>query len=340
MLALTMSITLTMLITLCWSSQAQFIPIDTIVAQYGTGNFARVTDTILAAPNFSAQFYIWIKEGLCRDNHCLHSSLSRDGTRNFTRLTDAILAAPNFSARRRFYIWIKEGLYRENIFVGEEKTNLTLFGDGMDKTIISVNKSNAEGLKTFDTATAGIHGLGFVTQDITFENTAGPYMNQAIALRSEANNSAFYRCRFRGYQDTLYTKVGIQFFSNCEIYSTIDFIFGDATVNLTFKTFLGRPWGNLSTTIVMQSYLDDIIDPKGWLEWNGRSPDRVYYVEYNNSGPGANTQGRVKWAKSKTSFIDKILKIYLFKVTPLILHNFMDLRLLLSSFIMDLRLLL
>ncbi|KAL7200288.1 hypothetical protein ACSBR1_032252 [Camellia fascicularis] len=88
MLALTMSITLTMLITLCWSSRAQFLPIDTVVA--------------------------------------------RDGTRNFTRVTDVILVAPNFSARQ-FYIWVKEGLYRENVIVGENKTNLALFGDGMDK---------------------------------------------------------------------------------------------------------------------------------------------------------------------------------------------------------------
>ncbi|KAL7207688.1 hypothetical protein ACSBR1_029607 [Camellia fascicularis] len=74
--------------------------------------------------------------------------------------------------------------------------------------------------------------------------------------------------------------------------------------NFKFKTFLGRPWGNLSRTIIMQSYLDDIIDPKGWLEWNGRSPDRVYYAEYKNEGPGANTGGRVPWEKVINSSIE------------------------------------
>ncbi|GMP81381.1 hypothetical protein CsSME_00036116 [Camellia sinensis var. sinensis] len=57
----------------------------------------------------------------------------------------------------------------------------------------------------------------------------------------------------------------------------------------------------------MQSYLDDIIDPKGWLEWNGRSPDRVYYAEYKNEGPGANTGGRVPWEKVGNLFLNRIV---------------------------------
>lgn len=66
-----------------------------------------------------------------------------------------------------------------------------------------------------------------------------------------------------------------------------------------FKTFLGRPWGNFSRTIIMQSFLDNLIDPGGWLEWGGKghSVDKVDYAEYENRGPGASTVGRVKWAR-------------------------------------------
>lgn len=66
-----------------------------------------------------------------------------------------------------------------------------------------------------------------------------------------------------------------------------------------FKTFLGRPWGNFSRTIILQSFLDNLIDPAGWLEWEekGHGVDKVDYAEYQNRGPGSNTLGRVKWAR-------------------------------------------
>jgi pectinesterase len=46
----------------------------------------------------------------------------------------------------------------------------------------------------------------------------------------------------------------------------------------------------------MQSELDSLIDPAGWLEWNGDfALDTLYYGEYKNTGAGAGTSGRVKW---------------------------------------------
>lgn len=73
-----------------------------------------------------------------------------------------------------------------------------------------------------------VRGSGFTAQDITFRNDAGPAEYQAVALRVEADLASFYRCRFDGYQDTLYVKKNRQFFSDCEIYGTVDFICGNA----------------------------------------------------------------------------------------------------------------
>jgi pectinesterase len=71
-------------------------------------------------------------------------------------------------------------------------------------------------------------------------------------------------------------------------------------VKSTFKTYLGRPWKKYSRTVYLNSFLDDLIDPAGWLEWDGTfALDTLYYGEYNNRGPGSNTAGRVKWAGYK-----------------------------------------
>lgn len=161
-------------------------------------------------------------------------------------------------------------------------------------------------------------GDGFIARDITIENSAGPSKHQAVALRSGSDRSAFYRCSFVGYQDTLYVHSFRQFYRECDVYGTIDFIFGNAavvfqkcnlyarkpnpnqknifTVQSMFKTYLGRPWKNYSRTIIMHSQLDDLIDPSGWLEWDGDfALSTLDYGEYKNRGPGSDTTNRITW---------------------------------------------
>jgi pectinesterase len=73
---------------------------------------------------------------------------------------------------------------------------------------------------------------GFVAVNITFRNTVGPGKHQAVAMRSGADMSTFYSCSFEGYQDTLYTHSLRQFYRECDIYRTVNFIFGNAAVVL------------------------------------------------------------------------------------------------------------
>lgn len=68
----------------------------------------------------------------------------------------------------------------------------------------------------------------FVAVNITIRNTAGSIKQQAVALRNGADLSTFYSCSFEGYQDTLYTHSLRQFYRECDIYGTVDFIFGNA----------------------------------------------------------------------------------------------------------------
>ena len=199
---------------------------------------------------------------------------------------------------------------------------------------------------SYMTSLAGISGDGFIARDMTFQNTAGPQKGQAVALRSDSALSVFYRCSFKGYQDTLYVHSGSQFYRECDVYGTVDFIFGDATavfqncniyvrrpmsgqvntvtaqgrssldleigiiihnsrvtaafdfkaVQGSFKTYLGRPWRRYSRTMFMKTFLDTLIAPRGWLEWNDRFALRtLYYGEYRNTGDGTSTSRRVDW---------------------------------------------
>jgi pectinesterase len=189
---------------------------------------------------------------------------------------------------------------------------------------------------------------GFVAVNITFRNTAGAIKHQAVAVRNGADLSTFYSCSFEAYQDTLYTHSLRQFYRECDIYGTVDFIFGDASVvfqncniyprlpmsgqfnaitaqgrtdpnqntgtsinncairaasdlassNSTTQTYLGRPWKEYSRTIYMQNFMDSLINPAGWMAWNGDfALSTLYYAEYNNTGPGSNTTKKSHMAR-------------------------------------------
>ncbi|KAG2240303.1 hypothetical protein Bca52824_090793 [Brassica carinata] len=52
----------------------------------------------------------------------------------------------------------------------------------------------------------------------------------------------------------------------------------------------------MATVVIMESFIDDHIDPAGWYPCDsGKEPSSsLYYGEYDNYGPGANTSQRVK----------------------------------------------
>ncbi|XP_051138365.1 probable pectinesterase/pectinesterase inhibitor 34 [Andrographis paniculata] len=156
--------------------------------------------------------------------------VSGDGNGTCKTITEAIKKAP-VNGTRRFIIYVKAGRYVEDILkVGRKKTNVMIFGDGKGKTVISGSKSIQDNMTTFHTATFAATGAGFIARDLTFENSAGPAKHQAVALRVGADHAVIYRCNVIGYQDTLYAHSQRQFYRECDVYGTVDFIFGNAAV--------------------------------------------------------------------------------------------------------------
>ncbi|PPD84146.1 hypothetical protein GOBAR_DD18934 [Gossypium barbadense] len=286
--------------------------------------------------------------------------VAKDGSGKYDTITKALAEVPPKSPNR-FIIHIKAGTYKEQVLLPKEMTNVMFIGDGPTKTIITndLNCIRDHPLKTFGTATVGVDGAGFMARDIGFENTAGPPGHQAVAFRATCDMVIMFNCYFNGYQDTLYAHKQKQFYRDCLISGTVDFIFEDAASvfqncliiarkpgenqnnmitahrrkfpythsaivlqNCTIsgapdylpvkdksKTYLGRPWKALARTIIMQSNIDDIITPEGYSPMVGTvGVDTSYFVEFQNRGPGAKTEGRVKWPAIKTIDINEAKK--------------------------------
>ncbi|KAK1549715.1 hypothetical protein Q3G72_006639 [Acer saccharum] len=148
--------------------------------------------------------------------------VAKDGTGNYMTVSEAIKAASG----NRFVIYVKAGVYKEKIHTN--KDGITLIGDGKYSTIIAGDDSVARGSSMPGSATFTITGDGFIARDIGFHNTAGPQGEQALALNIASDHSVLFRCSIAGYQDTLYAHALRQFYRECDIYGTIDFIFGNA----------------------------------------------------------------------------------------------------------------
>ncbi|CAI8583940.1 unnamed protein product [Vicia faba] len=155
--------------------------------------------------------------------------VAANGSGDFKTVTEAVAAAP-LKSSKRFVIKIKSGVYKENVEVPKKKINIMFLGDGKTSTFITGDRNVVDGSTTFHSATVAIVGANFLAKDITFQNTAGPAKHQAVALRVGADLSAFYNCDIIAYQDTLYVHNNRQFFVNCFISGTVDFIFGNAAV--------------------------------------------------------------------------------------------------------------
>ncbi|XP_023768590.1 probable pectinesterase/pectinesterase inhibitor 6 [Lactuca sativa] len=184
--------------------------------------------------------------------------VAQDGSGDFSTVSKAIEASKNRrTGTDKFVIFVKSGVYVESVIVNSTMPNLTLIGEGIDATVITNNKNANDGYETYNTATFQIWGSGFVAAGITFENTAGPEKLQAVALLSASDLSAFFRCSFKGYQDTLCLLQHRQFYRECDIYGTVDFIFGDATAVLQeCNIYFRKPLPGQQNTITAQGRTD------------------------------------------------------------------------------------
>ncbi|XP_008804471.1 pectinesterase-like [Phoenix dactylifera] len=175
--------------------------------------------------------------------------VAKDGSGNFKTINDALKAMPA-KYTGRYIIYVKAGVYNEKILVDKQKTNLFIYGDGSKKTIVTGHASYKSGVKTDQTATFAVQAPGFICKNMGFRNTAGPEGHQAVAFRVNADLAVLFRCRFDGYQDTLYVQSGRHFFRNCVVSGTVDFIFGGgASILQNCLILIRRPMDSQFTAV-------------------------------------------------------------------------------------------
>lgn len=267
--------------------------------------------------------------------------VAQDGSGDFFTIQDAINAVPDFRKNIRTTILVRKGNYKEKVIVPESKINISLIGE--DGAVITyddfANKPNlfGENKGTSGSSTFYLYAPDFYAENITFENTAGR-VGQAVACFVSGDRAYFKNCRFLGNQDTLYTygKNKRQYYDNCYIEGTVDFIFGwstavfnQCTIRSTAngyitapstdkgtkygyvfydcklvadegvdKVYLSRPWRPYAQAVFVRCDLGAHILPQGWHNWNKKDAEKtVTYAEYESKGPGANPASRAKFSR-------------------------------------------
>ena len=187
-------------------------------------------------------------------------TVTPDGSGDYQTVQAALNAVP-MNNKNRVVIFIKKGVYKEKIKLDSSQHFVTLIGEDKNATILTYDdfsgKVLPDGTK-LRTSTSGsfyICGNDFRAENLTFANTAGSRsgvpVGQAVAAFVTGDRAVFVNCRFVGNQDTLYTgmpdhpdrREARQYYKDCYIEGTVDFIFGSATVVFENCTIFSKSKG-------------------------------------------------------------------------------------------------
>lgn len=258
-------------------------------------------------------------------------TVSKDGSGEFTSVQEAVNSARDLGPGE-VLIHIKNGTYHEKLEIPSWKHKIRLKGESKEKTIITNDDHSGrkdpvtqKTLSTFTSYTVLVRGEDVTIENLTIENSSCNE-GQAVALHVEGDRFQIRNANILGCQDTIYlaTEHSRQYFSNCYIEGTTDFIFGQATAvfenclikskansyitaaattpnqeyGFVFlnckliaapevdKVYLGRPWRPYAQTVFINTEMDRHIVPEGWNHWPGDKmfPDKEKTTYYAEYG--------------------------------------------------------
>jgi len=268
--------------------------------------------------------------------------VAQDGTGNYKTVQAAFNSISEVNTKK-ITVFVRNGIYKEKLLLPKGKQFVNLVGEDKFSTILTYDDHtgkvvNGQVINTRTSASFLMLANNFTAENITFQNDAGFTAGQAVAIEVDGDKAIFNNCRFVGNQDILFTNndSSRQYYKNCYIEGTTDFIFGSSTVwfeqchihskkdshitaastpkeHLYGYVFndciltgdsslrsvsLGRPWRAYSNVTYINCYLDNHIKPEGWSTWNNNENHKTArYAEYKSYGPGANGVSRLSWTK-------------------------------------------
>ena len=266
--------------------------------------------------------------------------VSRDGTGDFRTLQEAVESARAFMdytvtiyVKNGVY---KEKVivpsWVENIdIIGEDRDKTIITYD---------DHANINKMGTFRTYTVKVEGSDITFKNLTIENNAAQLGQAVALHtegdRLKFINCRILGNQDTIYTGAKFTRL---YFKDCYIDGTTDFLFGPSTAlfencmihskrnsyvtaastpkeakygyifkhcKLTAepgvdKVYLGRPWRPYAYTLFIECELGKHIVPAGWHNWGKQSNEETArYMEYKNTGEGANVSERVAWSKQLT----------------------------------------
>lgn len=258
--------------------------------------------------------------------------VAQDGSGNYTTVQDAVNAAPGNTP---YYIFIKAGTYEGHVQI--DKANVHLTGQSPESTVITWNKTNADGGGVDKSATINVTASDVSFDNLTIRNTR-VNEGQALALYTKADRISITSCCLEGWQDTYRTGkdgqrhivrnstftgttdfiygAGEVFFDGCTLHvlrpsnvivapdhssAKYGYVFRDARITAAAantKTHLGRPWGNTpKVAFINTSLSSDVSIPAEG--WQEMDGKPVRMAEYNTMDANGNA---VDLSGRRTSF--------------------------------------
>ena len=200
--------------------------------------------------------------------------------------------------------------------------------------------ANINKMGTFRTYTIKVEGNDITFKNLTIENNAAPLGQAVALHTEGDRLMFIHCRFLGNQDTIDTGREGARLlFTSCYIEGTTDFIFGPATAlferctihskrnsyitaastpeNVAFgyvfknckltaapgvtKVYLGRPWRPYASTTFLNCEFGSHIRPEGWDNWRNEANEKTArYAEFGNTGEGAVTAGRVKWAKQLT----------------------------------------
>ncbi|KAF9605479.1 hypothetical protein IFM89_017498 [Coptis chinensis] len=254
---------------------------------------------------------------------------------DYYTIQSAIDSVPSWS-NKWTRIHVKGGSYREKVVIPHDKPYIVLEGDGCMNTTILWNDCDDIEEPTIKVLAQNFVAKSISFKNTIYEENpdhpkgvaaliAGDmsafydcrFYGMQDTLYDKEGRHYFKSCYIEGATDFIFGN-GRSIYEDCSINVTAGniragfitaqsrstpseltgFVFKNCIVNGTGETFLGRPWRRYSRVMFYKSYLSEVVIREGWYAWDFAGDEgTILYAEFNCTGIGSETAGRVKWEK-------------------------------------------